>query len=90
MLKVPDVQILEVELKKTKQWVIIFRSFAILPYYTTIIRAVYKDITFVVYRKAYTRSYSAGVYKQIRLVQCMNPFPAVSEVLQMLNNKFSL
>ena len=31
LLKVPDEQILEVEEKKTKQWVIIFRSFSILP-----------------------------------------------------------
>ena len=31
MLKVPDEQILEVEEKKTEQWVIIFRSFSILP-----------------------------------------------------------
>ena len=36
MLKVPDVQILEVEEKKTKQWVIILRSFSILPSHSAV------------------------------------------------------
>ena len=99
LLKVPDEQILEVEKKKTKQWANIFRSFSILPSHltvgtsktvTTIFRDVYKDIPFVIYCKAFTRSQSAGLYKQIKLVQCMNLLPAVSEVLLMLNSKLSL
>ena len=36
LLKVPDVQILEVEEKKTKQWVIILRSFSILPSHSAV------------------------------------------------------
>ena len=100
LLKVPNIQILEVEEKKTKQCVIILRSFSILPSHSAVgtsetgyhyyLRPLQRYHICNILQGVYEVLLCRRIYKQIRLVQCMNPFPAVSEVLRMLNNKFSL